>query len=235
MKVRGDNIILYKFFEKPTSSKLCLQSGTALSQNGLVQSLVEDVKRRLLTTSEDVPDSIRCTILDEFGQKMLNSGHSLKEARRNTLAGVKGYEARLKKTKKSGNPMNRSAKQSSAGRRRKKLTGKSDWFRKTSGNNNVSDVSMENDINRSKEYRDNEPKVCKMNIDNVSKGYKVNSNNVSSVPKENISPPELRVSSVLFVEQSKGGSLAESVRCTVRRLSPMLGFTLKVVENAGAN
>ena len=55
MKVRGDNIILYKFFEKPTSSKLCLQSGNALSQNGLVQSLVEDVKRRLLTTSEDVP------------------------------------------------------------------------------------------------------------------------------------------------------------------------------------
>ena len=93
---------------------------------------------------------------------------------------------------------------------------------------------MENDINRSKEYRDNEPKVCKMNIDNLSKGYKVNSNNVPSVPKENISPPELKVSSVLFVEQSKGGSLAESVRGTVRRLSPMLGFTLKVVENAGS-
>ena len=59
LRVRGDNIILYQFFEKPTSSKMCLQSDTALSQNGLVQSLVEDVKRRLLTTSEDVPDIVR--------------------------------------------------------------------------------------------------------------------------------------------------------------------------------
>ena len=87
------------------------------------------MKRRLLTTSEDVPDRVRCNILDAFAQKMLNSGHSLKETRRNTLAGVKGYEAKFKKAKfkkarQSSSPMNRSAKQSSAGRRRKKLTGK---------------------------------------------------------------------------------------------------------------
>ena len=200
---------------------MCLQSNTALSQNGLVQSLVEDVKRRLLTTSEDVPDRVRCNILDAFAQKMLNSGHSLKETRRNTLAGVKGYEAKFKKARQSSSPMNRSAKQSSAGRRRKKLTGKSDWFRKTSGNNNVSEVSKENNNK----------------VSSVSKGNyvsKVNSKNEPSVCKENITTPELRVSSVLFVEQSKGGSLAESIRTTVRRLSPMLGFTVKVVENAGS-
>ena len=43
----------------------------------------------------------------------------------------------------------------------------------------------------------------------------------------------MRVSSVLFVEQSKGGLLAKELRATVKRLSPMMGFTLKVVENAG--
>ena len=90
---------------------MCLQSDTALSQNGLVQSLVEDVKRRLLTTSEDVPDRVRCNILDAFAQKMLNSGHSLKETRRNTLAGVKGYEAKFIKARQSSSPINRSASQ----------------------------------------------------------------------------------------------------------------------------
>ena len=38
--------------------------------------------------------------------------------------------------------------------------------------------------------------------------------------------------SVLFVEQSTGGMLAKEIRSTVSRLSPMMGFTLKVVENA---
>ena len=57
----------------------------------------------------------------------------------------------------------------------------------------------------------------------------------NSNTRESNAKPELRVSSVLFVEQSKGGSLAQSVMNTVRRLSPMLGFTIKVVENAGSS
>ena len=56
----------------------------------------------------------------------------MEETRRNIQAGVKGYEAKLKKARKSNSPLNRSAKQSSSVRRRKKLTGKSDWYKKTS-------------------------------------------------------------------------------------------------------
>ena len=123
---------------------------------------------------QDVPVRVRCNILDAFAKKMLNSGHSLKETRRNTLAGVKGYEAKFKKARQSSSPMNRSAKQSSAGRRRKKLTGKSDWFMKTSGNNNVSDVSKENINNMSN--------MSKENYNNVSNGSKKNINTVSNVP-----------------------------------------------------
>ena len=45
----------------------------------------------------------------------------------------------------------------------------------------------------------------------------------------------MRVSSVLFVEQSKGGVLAKEIRSTVKRLTSMMGFTLKIVENAGSS
>ena len=41
--------------------------------------------------------------------------------------------------------------------------------------------------------------------------------------------------SVLFVEQSKGSMLAKEIRSTVLRLSPMMGLTLKVVENASSS
>ena len=87
----------YRFYEKPTTSRVCLQPETALGKNGLVQSLVEEVKRRMLNTSNDMPMSTWCRILDEFAQKMLNSGHSVEHARRNILSGVKGYESKVRK------------------------------------------------------------------------------------------------------------------------------------------
>ena len=37
------------------------------------------------------------------------------------------------------------------------------------------------------------------------------------------------------MEQSKGGLLAKELRATVKRLAPVMGFTLKVVENAGSS
>ena len=37
------------------------------------------------------------TEVDNFGQKMLNSGHSLAEARSNLVSGLKGCERKLKK------------------------------------------------------------------------------------------------------------------------------------------
>ena len=36
LMVDEENYIQYKFFEKPTTSQLCLQADTTLSQNGLV-------------------------------------------------------------------------------------------------------------------------------------------------------------------------------------------------------
>ena len=44
-----------------------------------------------------------------------------------------------------------------------------------------------------------------------------------------------RISTVLFVEQTRRGGLASKMRETIARLEPMLGFRWKVVENAGTN
>ena len=132
LRVTEHNVIQYRFYEKPTASSVCFQADTALGQNGLVQSLVEEVKRRMLNTSTVMPTAVRCKILDKFAQKMINSGHSVQQARKNILSGVKGYETKLKQCAKNCTPVNRSAAGSGASRRKKKLTGKTDWFRKPS-------------------------------------------------------------------------------------------------------
>ena len=63
---------------------------------------------------------------------MISSGHTVQQARRNVLSGVKGYESRLKQCAKNNTPINMSATGCDASRRKKKLTGKTDWFRKPS-------------------------------------------------------------------------------------------------------
>ena len=79
-----------------------------------------------------MPMAVRCQILDKFTQKMIHSGHSVQQKRRNVLSGVKGLEFKLEQCTKNCTPVNRSAAGSGASRRKKKLTGKTDWFRKPS-------------------------------------------------------------------------------------------------------
>ena len=44
---------------------------------------------------------------------------------------------------------------------------------------------------------------------------------------------ELRISTVMFVEFTKGGSLQKSIREVVDRITPMLGFRMRVTEKGG--
>ena len=96
LRVTVDNFIQYRFYEIPTTSSVCLQADTVLGKNGLVQSLVEEVKKRMLNISLDMPMSTRCWILDEFAQKLVNSGQTCSKLRRRgglsttaTLPGVR--------------------------------------------------------------------------------------------------------------------------------------------------
>ena len=129
IKVNEQNQVQYKFFEKPTASKLCLQADTALGQNCLVQSLAQDTIRRMLNCSEHITIEERREVVDKFGQKMANSGHKTEEIRRNLISGLKGWKTKQERSRKTGAPLQRNARESAASRRLKKLTGKATWFK----------------------------------------------------------------------------------------------------------
>ena len=65
-----------------------------------------------------------------MAQKMTNSGYKLLQTRRVILAGIEGYENMLRKNKEESRKLHRTSSESSATRSRKKLTEKSEWFRK---------------------------------------------------------------------------------------------------------
>ena len=69
--------VAYKFFEKPTCPNRTLQKDSALSQDCIRSSLTQEVVRRLLNCSLDLPVVEKQSMLSKFAQKMINSGHSV--------------------------------------------------------------------------------------------------------------------------------------------------------------
>ena len=58
----------------------------------------------MVNTSERVELSKRLVIVDDYGQKLLNSEYSLKEARDTIIGGLKGYERLLSLSLDRSNP-----------------------------------------------------------------------------------------------------------------------------------
>ena len=200
LKMSDKNQVMYKFFEKPTASRMCLQADTALGQSCLVQSLVQDIIRRMLNCSEHVNIDDRREVIDNFGQKMINSGHSVEEARRNVVSGLKGWKSKVERSKTNNTPLHRSASESSGSRRFKKLVGKSSWFK-----NKKSDESLEESLS-------NPPSPSMLRMKNSNQGWVVkDKGNMEKEPLKDKDKTK-KVDKVEFVEHTRGGSLALSMR-----------------------
>jgi hypothetical protein len=88
----------------------------------------------------------RRAVVDKYGQKLINSGYGLEQTRRILVGGLKGYEKKLWTSKTAGGrALHQSAGESSKARNRKKLTGKSDWFRQKKKNHEVKIVEKAGD------------------------------------------------------------------------------------------
>jgi hypothetical protein len=112
--------------------------------------------------------------------------------------------------KEQRTPLHRSATQSATARRTKKLLAKCNWFRQT----------PEGDEERFSEESSWEERSARP-VPEQSKG------------KRTAKEKELRISTVMFVEFTKGGSLQKSIREFVDRITPMLGFRMRVTEKGG--
>ena len=158
-------------------------------------------------------------IVDRFGVKLLRSGYALDQVRKIVLNGIKGYESRVTESKQQGGRrLHQSASQSMGMRMRKKLLGKSEWF-KTSKSDQTENVE-------------------KGKFDGIKRSSKMDKRSavsITSVVKgKGYRKGVAKTRSVMFVENTCGGILAKGLREILNRLSGMLGSTVKVVESSGS-
>ena len=100
-----------------------------MEENAKIQILANDLVRRLLNTKRQLAWQFKTAVIDDYGQKLLNSGYGRAQVVRIIVAGIKGYERKVQRCVKEGRQLYRTAKESSASRSRKKITEKSEWFR----------------------------------------------------------------------------------------------------------
>ena len=81
------------------ASNMVLQRGNAMPENLKVASLNQEMIQRMMNTSEDLDDSVRAEVVDDYAQKLINSGFKLDQTRNILVGGLTGYERKLSLSK----------------------------------------------------------------------------------------------------------------------------------------
>ena len=137
VRVNERNQIDYRYFEKPTTTNTTVRKESAMSENPKMQSLSNDLVRRLLNTKEELPDKYRADVVDGYGVKLLTSGYSREQCERILIGGMKGYINKVARRKKHGRRIHLTARESMGSRIKKRLLGQSSWYK---GRNKGDDV-----------------------------------------------------------------------------------------------
>ena len=133
--VNSANQVQFKYFEKPTTTNRTLQKNSAMGENAKIQSLSQDMVRRLMNTSEMLGAEVINGIIDTYAQKLTNSGFGMGQVRKIILNGIKGFENKKRRRTENSGRLRRQARDSQNSRIRKKLLAKSSWFKGAAGAN----------------------------------------------------------------------------------------------------
>ena len=163
-----------------------------------------------------MPQNIIDGIVNKYSEKLASSGYEVEQIRRIVTAGLKGFEKMVKKQISGQSKIHRSAGSSLTARNRKKLLGKTSWFR--SRGKQDKDQAAGQDAIKTTTSRQPRGKMAKVNTE------KGNQKTTSSQP---------RTSTVLFVEQTPGGALANMFRQAEKYLAELTGFRVKIAEKNG--
>ena len=198
--------LCFEFYEKPMCPNRVLQKDTALSTSTIRASLNQEVVRRLLCCSQDLPLVRKQEILSTFSQKLLNSGFSLASAQIILVHGTTRYLemlkcSRLEKTHPNFKPLYWDKSYNRLGRILKKYESKTGWY--------STDSKVKN--------------VWRMALPKKWKGARPLQQKVHG----------LDYTTVLNVPNSRGSRLLKEIAKIEPRMCKSTGYQVKLVESSG--
>ena len=119
----------FSFFEKEMKSPFCVMKTSAMPASSKISILSQDLVRRMQNCSEKVPQTERDQVVDLYIDRLAVSGYDKEQIKEIVESGLKGYERKLDRSRKSGVPLHRPATASLASRQKKKLIQKTSWYK----------------------------------------------------------------------------------------------------------
>ena len=106
VRVAENNTIDYKFYEKPISSRYVMMRNSAMSARVKMNTLTQEVIRRLRNTRNTLPWSqFQAPILTEFSKKMARSGYPEGYRLEVIKSGILGFERQLEADRNGQKPL----------------------------------------------------------------------------------------------------------------------------------
>ena len=200
--------ILHTYFEKPMKNQVLLMIRSAMATKQKYTILANELTRRLSNCNREGTDQgEKDRICEEYIRQLKNSGFGRAEVREMVVSGVKGWLRRHKRRVQEGIEFYRSAANSLQSRAKKKLLGKSNWYKEK----RKADEIDEKDDSPSKTRKGN-------------KGERIEKKEQHG---------EIVWNSVMFVPYTWDGELVRRLRAVETKMGPLTGWRIKFIERAG--
>ena len=124
-------IILYSFYRKPMANPLPNLQASAQPEGIKVQTVVNELIRRIKNTSRDLPPIVVEEIIKEYMDELIEGGYSEQWRLEALRSAVGGFERMLEREVKGEGKVNRPGSATALNRRWKKLCSKTTWFQPT--------------------------------------------------------------------------------------------------------
>ena len=76
LRMEGNNMVRWKYYEKPTTTNVTVQRRSALEENSKMQILSNDLVRRLASTDGKQGRKVICAVIDQITYKWVQLGTS---------------------------------------------------------------------------------------------------------------------------------------------------------------
>ena len=91
--------VSYTYFEKEMNTCYVTLETSAMCPQEKLQTLSQEVVRRLSRVDDTRPGSEKIMILDKFSEKLQRSGYSVKQMRHVITSGIRCYRRKVEKAK----------------------------------------------------------------------------------------------------------------------------------------
>ena len=236
-RVDNNGYVKYKFYNKPMTSNLILENGTALSSGCVFSSLRQDLVRRLYNSDLSMGIQFRIGLVNDYIQLLVNSGHKFSYIKSIVLQALTKYEymvSRSKLPKKDIKymPLHRDRNFDTGRRKLIKYSARAVWYTRTDVKDKFRNT-WKSWIRRKGQTRGKMIRYMagRVHGDDNSAIATVGSNKRIT---RSILQNDNRVTTAMFIPKTRSGQLAKSIQDLENgALYKQSNWTVKVLEKPG--